>query len=125
MSFRSLSTAAAVLCFLLSACLLFLPEIVYRLFAMVQTDTSDLLAKRAAMLFLGLGTVNLLIRTAPPSEARRAVSAGMAVAMAGLACMGVFEFVRGHAGPGIWFAVVIEVAFGGAFLLAWRGRLEA
>jgi O-antigen/teichoic acid export membrane protein len=117
MSFRSVSLAASVLYIALFACLLFTPGLVYLLFGIERHLTADLLARRAAMLFLGLAVLSYLGRNAPSSGLRRAVSIAMATAMAGLMCSGMYEYFSGTAGIGIWSAIGGEAVFLGLYLL--------
>ena len=39
----------------------------------------------------------------------------VSTAFAGLATLGIFKFLRGYAGPGIWLAIVPEIGFAAAF----------
>lgn len=77
----------------------------------------DFLARRAAMLFLGIAILSFLARDAPASILRNAIAIAFAVMLLGLAATGLYEYARGYAGPGIWIAIVTEVAFAVAF---WR-----
>ena len=111
MSYKMVSIAASALYVALFACLLIAPNLIYWLFGISGDATADLLAKRAAMLFLGLAVLAFLGRNAPPSHLRQAVSAGMAAALAGLMLTGMYEFFVGTAGGGIWVAIGGEAVF--------------
>ncbi|MBL4805743.1 MAG: hypothetical protein JKY31_00455 [Rhodobacteraceae bacterium] len=119
MTYRVVSLAASVVCLLLCLILLLLPDVIYWLFNITGAEVSDFLARRAAMLFLGFAVLCFLGRNAEDSEMRRTVSVAMAIAMAGLAATGIFEFMRGYVGIGIWLAIVVEVAFAVLFGRFW------
>jgi hypothetical protein len=111
MSFKTVSLAASALCCTLFLCLLLTPGLIYWLFGVESHATADLLAKRAAMLFLGLAVLSFLGRNAPHSSLRQAVSVAMATTMAGLILAGIYEFFMGTAGIGIWLAICGEALF--------------
>lgn len=111
MSFKAVSLAASALCSTLFVCLLLTPDLIYWLFGVESHATADLLAKRAAMLFLGLAVLSFLGRNAPYSSLRQAVSVSMATTMAGLILAGMYEFFMGTAGIGIWSAIGGEALF--------------
>ena len=73
------------------------------------------MARRAAMLFLGVAVVTFLSRETPPSQLRANLCLGLAIMMAGLTAVGVFEFIRGAVGLGIWLAIVTEISFALAY----------
>lgn len=122
MSYKLVSTAMAGLCLILSIALTFFPNLIYWLFELVPNGLGDFLAKRAAVLFLGLSILSYLSRNAPPSELRSAIALAFFVTMGGLALVGLYEYLRGYAGPGIWLAMSTETAFGYAFWRLWSAR---
>ena len=111
MPYKAVSLAASALYITLFACLLVAPNLIYWLFDSGSHPTADLLAKRAAMLFLGLAALSFLGRNAPSSSLRQAVTVAMATTMAGLMLTGMYEFFLGTAGFGIWFAIGGEALF--------------
>ena len=118
MTYRAVSIAASVLYGALFACLLVAPHLIYWLFGVEQHATADLLARRAAMLFLGLAVLSFLGRNAANSSLRQTVLIAMATMMAGLILTGMYEFFRGAAGIGIWSAIGAEALFLGLYLQA-------
>ncbi|MEO9459901.1 MAG: hypothetical protein ABJE63_02095 [Lentilitoribacter sp.] len=76
---------------------------------------SDLIARRAAMMFMGLSAIIFLSRNAEPSQLRQSLCLGLAIMMAALAIIGIFEFVRGAVGVGIWLAITTEIGFALAY----------
>jgi hypothetical protein len=121
-TFRSLAIAAAVTCFALAGTWLFAPSVVLDLWAVQYSYPVGLVGRRAAALFLGIGVMLYLARDAQPSQSRNALAIGLSTSWAALAALGVFEFTTGHAGVGIWSAVVVEVALAVAFISATRSE---
>ncbi len=111
MTYRVTSLVAAFICFTLGILLILVPDFIYWLFSLSGNDLGNFLARRAAMLFFGFATLCYLSRNAPDSALRRSIAAAVAVAMAGLALSGLFEFFRGYVGAGIWLAIVTEIGF--------------
>lgn len=123
MSYKAVSFAASALYFALFACLLLSPEVIYWLFGINGHPSADLLAKRAGMLFLGLAVLSFVGRDAPPSNLRRTVVIAISTTLGGLIVIGVYEFLRGTAGAGIWCAIAGETVFLGLYLnVLFRGR---
>lgn len=122
LTYKQTSTAAAIVFLIVSLSLILVPDLIYWMFGLVGNPLGDFLALRAAMLFLGLAALCYFGRTAPPSELRSVVAASLCISLAALALAGVYEFMRGYAGPGIWLAIVIEVALCGAFARFAIGR---
>ena len=117
--FKPLSIFTAILSLILFFSLLFLPEPIFFIFHIPEADSAFFIARRAAMLFLGISVLCWLGRGAANSPSRQSVCMGLAVAMLGLACLGVFEYLRGFAGLGIGLAVITEVIIGAAYLKIW------
>lgn len=65
-----------------------------------------------------------LLRNAPPSVTRNALSNGFIVGCFGLAALGFGEWLNGHAGPGILLALLVEFALGLGFVQARRVTVE-
>lgn len=123
MSYKAVSLAASVLYLTLFACLLLSPGLIYWLFGIPGHSSADLLAKRAAMLFLGLAVLSFVGRDAPPSNLRRTVVIALSTTLVGLIGVGVYEFMTGTAGAGIWCAIAGETVFLGLYLnVLFRGR---
>jgi FtsH-binding integral membrane protein len=119
MNYKTVSIMAAILMFSLFLCLLVAPWSIYWLFSVPGNATADLLSRRAAMLFMGLGVISYSGRNAPHSPLRQAVSFGFALIMAGLICTGIYEYLTGVAGPGIWIAILGEAFFFVLYSVAW------
>lgn len=107
--FRTLNKITSGISTALFLFLLIFPEPIFYLFNVAGNDSAYFISRRAAMLFLGFGAISWLSRNAPPSVARQAISLGIALSMSGLAILGIFEFLRGYAGGGIFLAVSAEL----------------
>ncbi|MEM9131251.1 MAG: hypothetical protein AAGA59_06630 [Actinomycetota bacterium] len=124
-SFRLLTTSTTALALTLATLLLAAPGVVYWLFGVDGAETADFIARRAAMLFLGVAAVAYSARHLGPSVGRLAVAAGLGVPMAGLAVLGSIELARGFAGPGILVAVVGETALALGYARIWSADRTA
>ncbi|APC18990.1 hypothetical protein BLL42_26025 [Pseudomonas frederiksbergensis] len=120
LSFRTLSTFTAGLCFVLALIWGVMPDAMLSIWSVGYSDATGLVARRSAVLFVALGVMFYLARNASPSVSRSALSSGLMVGAFGLAALGVGEWLNGHAGPGILLAVAVEIALGLAFLQTQR-----
>ncbi len=118
--FKKISIAAALLFFTLSALMIFYPPLIYWLFALEPHAIGDFLAKRAGVLFFGLGLMSFLTRNIEDKVVQGIISISFGSMMLLMAGMGIYEFARGYAGIGIWFANLTEIGFGAAYLMMWR-----
>ncbi|MFJ2362413.1 hypothetical protein ACIPIN_01620 [Pseudomonas sp. NPDC087697] len=123
-SFRTLSTFTAGLCFVLALIWGLMPEVMLAIWSVGYSEATGLVARRGAVLFVALGVMFYLARNTPPSATRSALSSGLMVGVFGLAALGVGEWLNGHAGPGILLAVAVEIALGLAFLQTQRIPVE-
>ena len=114
-SYPLVSKLASALCFTLFLCLLLAPGLIYWIFGLDGNEVSDLIARRAAMMFMGLSAMIFLSRNAEASQLRQNMCLGLAIMMGALAVIGIFEFVRGAVGLGIWLAIITEIAFSLAY----------
>jgi hypothetical protein len=124
LSFRALSGITSSLCFLLALAWGFFPEVLLAIWSIEYSTAVGFVARRSAVLFAALGVMFFLVRNAPPSVARSALSNGFVVGCFGLAVLGFGEWLNGHAGPGILLAVLVELALGLGFVQARRVTVE-
>ena len=124
LSFRTLSGITASLCFLLALGWGFVPEMILAIWSIEYSESAGFVARRGAVLFAALGVMFYLVRNAPPSLGRNALSNGFIVGCFGLAVLGFAEWLNGHAGPGILLAVLVEFALGLGFVQARRVTVE-
>ena len=124
LSFRTLSGITASLCFLLALGWGFVPEMILAIWSIEYSEGAGFVARRSAVLFAALGLMFYLVRNAPPSLGRNALSNGFIVGCFGLAVLGFAEWLNGHAGPGILLAVLVEFALGLGYVQARRVTVE-
>jgi hypothetical protein len=124
LSFRTLSTFTAALCFLLALVWGLLPDRLLAIWDIEYSAAAGLVARRSAVLFAALGVMFYLVRNEAPSATRNALSNGFIVGCWGLAALGFGEWLNGHAGPGILLAVGVELALGLGFFQTRRVSAE-
>ena len=120
LSFRSVSTVAAAVCFALAVVWMLAPQVLLQVWTVSFSGAVGLVARRGAALFLGIGVALFRCRNAEASTARNALASGVVVSCAALAALGVIELAVGHAGAGILLAVVVEVSLAAAFSLTYE-----
>jgi hypothetical protein len=73
-----------------------------------------LMARRMSALFLGISLILWLARDAENSALRQSVCASLSASMAALALFGLWDFVHGSVGYGVWIAITVETFFAAA-----------
>lgn len=106
--FRSLCIVSSIFSFGTFGILMFYPPVMYTLFGLDGVPSTDVMSRRAGVLFLSVGTILWLQRNLIAEEARAALARGMFVFMAGFVALGAVEFLRGTVGAGVFFPVFIE-----------------
>lgn len=109
MPFNFLMIVSATICTALAITLGFFPSLIYWMFSIDAAQSADFLARRAACLFLGFSVLTFSARTITHIPTQKIISMVIVFTMAPMALLGMFEFARGFAGPGIFFAVCVEV----------------
>jgi hypothetical protein len=119
MSFYIVAIATSVASLLLGMGWLFAGKLVLKRWRIEPNDIALLVGRRLGAVYLGTSLLLFLARSAPPSEVRSSLSAGMLVSLALLAALGLFEFKARRAGPGICVSVGVEIilALGFAWVL--------
>lgn len=120
MPFRSLALAATTLCAALALGLMVAPGVFAGTFGLDPVPEAAVMARRAAILFVGLGGLLYATRDLPPGAARRGIALSMLLMMAGLAVLGLVELALGHVGPGIFVAILPETSFALAYARVLR-----
>ena len=108
-AYKTLSAMTAGLCIVLAVSLLFFPEPIFFVFGVAGNESAYFISRRASMFFAGYAAIAFLSRHEPPSASRRSISLGIGMSMAGFVVLGLFEFVRGFAGPGILLPMAVEL----------------
>ncbi len=122
MTFRTTSSLAAFVCAALSAVLLVVPSLIFWLFQLDANIATEVFARRASVLFLGLSLMIFGLRDLPNGPAQKSVARAIALMMAALAVLGAVEFVLGRVGPGIVLAILTELAFVALFVRNLRAQ---
>lgn len=110
MPFHILMIISAVISTALAITLGFFPSLIYWMFSIEAAESADFLARRAACLFLGLAILFGSARTITHQQTQKIIASVIVLTMAPMALLGMFEFARGFAGPGIFIAVCVEAA---------------
>ena len=120
MRFKHVALATTGVCLALVAVWLLAPRPLLAFWgvSLAAHPLADLMGRRTAALFAGLGLMLYLARKAEPSTARTALARGFALACLGLALSGVYELWAGHAGIGILGAILVEASLALGFLTA-------
>ena len=114
LSFSLTARLGALISGLLFLAFVFLPVIPFTVFGLAMTMEGLLIARRMAALFLGIGLILYLGRDVEDSALRRAVCTGLSASMAALALLGLYDWLGGRAGPGIFIAVSVEALLAAA-----------
>ncbi len=114
--FRTLCIVSSVFCFGTFALLTTYPVILYTLLGLEGSASADVMSRRAAILFLAVGSILWLQRNLTDSSARSGLALGMCVFMLGFVVLGLVEYARGAVGGGIFGPVAIEAVMGILFL---------
>ncbi|MGA2636283.1 hypothetical protein [Methylocella sp.] len=115
LSFCIVAFAASGVCLTLALLWLVFPQFLLWIWRVDSPEPALLVARRGGALFLGVGAMLFLARDAESSPARRAIATGLSISCATLAALGLYEFAAGHAGVGIFLAIVVELALATAF----------
>lgn len=118
--FRSVAILSALIFFALAFVWMLAPGVLLSGWGIDLSSQVGLVGRRGAALYAGIGVMFFSARNAEPSPARSALLRGVVVACLLLAALGIYEFVNGHAAPGILVAVAIEIVL--ASLLLGIGR---
>lgn len=121
MSFRSLAHLTTALCAFLAVGLMFAPGVFAATFGLDPVPEAAVMARRAAVLFVGLGGLIYCTRALPQGPARHGVALSIVAMMAGLALLGLAELALGRVGWGIFVAVLPETLFALLYLPHLRG----
>ena len=118
-SFCKLSIVTSSIAFMLFSSLLVFPEPIFLLFGIEGNESAYIIARRAAILFLGLSLLSFLNRNSENSPERQSLILSLFVIMFGLVVLGGIELFRGVVGPGILLAIVTELTLSMWYMLIW------
>ncbi|TLU66289.1 hypothetical protein FE810_06200 [Thalassotalea litorea] len=109
MSFSFVVTVTAVAAFILGVGWLFFAPVLIRRWGMQVHSETVVVGRRLGTAYLGIAIILLLARTAPLSQLRLAISAGLLFAMVVLAMLGVKEYQAKRVNASILISVALEV----------------
>lgn len=118
-SYKTLSLMTAGLSAALAAFLLVFPEPIFLIFSVAGNESAYFISRRASMLFVGYAAIAFLSRHELPSASRQAIAFGIGTSMLGFAVLGLFELLRGFAGPGILLPMAAELFLGLSYFSVW------
>lgn len=116
LNFRNLAILTSFIFFALALTWMLAPKLLLASWGVDFSSSAELVGRRAAALYTGIGVMFFSARNTEPSPARSALLKGAAVVCLMLAVLGVFELAADHAKVGILVAVFIEIALTVAFL---------
>jgi hypothetical protein len=117
MSFGLVALAASIAGGVLGVGWFFGGTLLLRRWGMEPHADGLLAGRRLGAAYFGIALMLFLARTAPPSNLRDAVSAGMSLALILMAASGLIDFRAKRAGVGILASVALECLLGLGF--AW------
>ncbi|MCJ8296127.1 MAG: hypothetical protein MJK15_17115 [Colwellia sp.] len=126
--FKILALFTSLLCFYIFYLLFRTPEKFLFDVGVTGSEAAYFVARRAAMLMLGISVLMFCARNLKNGRARQAIVLSLVVTMSSLALLGSYEFSRGFVNEGIIGAIVIESMLAMAFFTIWlvnRGEIQA
>lgn len=114
--FRKLAILASFIFFALALTWMFAPDLMATPWGVELSSSAELIGRRGAALYTGMGVMFFSARNAEPSLARSALLKGGVIVCLLLVALGVFELATANAGIGILGAVIIEIVLALAFL---------
>jgi hypothetical protein len=118
LDFTTVALATSVLGLLLGVGWLFAGPLVLRRWNVPAEPAALLVGRRLGAVYVGMAVLLFLARSTPASPVRSALCIGLAVSMALLAAVGLFEFGRKRASGGILVSVAIEALLAAGFIAA-------
>ncbi|AUR05914.1 hypothetical protein PhaeoP72_03996 (plasmid) [Phaeobacter inhibens] len=106
----------------LSLVLLFTPHLVPTVFDLESAVSTEIIAKRAGILFAGLTYLTLSTASHPQNATKDRIEQAIALLLMGLAILGAVEWMNGRLGLGVWLAIGIEILLVGLLLTAREER---
>lgn len=122
LTFRRVALICAFICFALAVVWGMATERLLAFWDIPHSEVAALMGRRIAALLLGVGVMFFCLRDCPPSPARMALVRGFMVGCLALALLGLYDWLSGHAGPGILISVFAELALGLAFVSIGNGE---
>lgn len=115
---RGLFLLSALLCFFLFVQLLFTPSDVVAGFGIPASESANMIARRAGMLFGGVALINALVGIFSKRFMLVLLSLSMGLCWAGMAYLSFYEFSRSFASKAIVMPMSVEAGFA-ILMLGW------
>jgi hypothetical protein len=106
--YKIICIATSILFVYLTFQLLFLSDAFILSLGQKPSEATSVLAHRAAMFMFGISVLMFGARNLTPSNARQIICLATGITLAGLSCMGWYEFFRGTVNSSIFIAISIE-----------------
>lgn len=119
LTFQALSIVMACAGCLLGLRFVLASGAVLREWGLETTVASTVVSRRIGVIYLGLGLMYFLGRSAAPSDLRSAVCLVSGGAIALLACLGLLDFLGRRASVGVFRSVIAEAVLAAGFLWVW------
>ncbi|MEM1364530.1 MAG: hypothetical protein AAGH82_02160 [Pseudomonadota bacterium] len=121
LSYRTSAAFAATVFAVLAACLWGAPDVLHTVLGLEGTDDAELVMGRAGVLFAAFASLLWASRSEEPSYLRTQIAFSVLLAMLGLVLFGLVEWLSGRVGPGIAFAIAVELLIASMFLPHAKG----
>ncbi|WP_299682268.1 hypothetical protein [uncultured Roseobacter sp.] len=102
--------------------LLFTPHVVPAVFDLESAVSTEIIARRAGILFAGLAYLSLSTAVHPRNATKDRIDQAIALLLMGLAILGAVEWINGRVGLGVWLAMGTEILLAGLLLTAREER---
>lgn len=116
MSFKATAILTALVTLVLGVGYILAGQVLVARWDIEPTEGVLLLGRRMGAIYLGLAVIFWLARSVTPSPARSALAAGAVMTCSGLALLGVYDWLAGHAASPILVSSALEGFLAIAFL---------
>lgn len=109
--FKIVSISITVLFAYLFLHLFFFSASFVELLGLDSTISSIVLVRRTSMFILGLAVLMFSVRNLPTSKARLYICIALEVTLSGIACVGIYDLIKGNVNFLILIAIITELMF--------------
>ncbi len=119
-SYKYACKAGSIICLALFISWMFLPNILFNIFAIEYNNFTIFLGQRIAALFLGLFVILFFLANENNARVQKTLSFSFAISCLILAYSGIVGMINGAAGIGILIAIIVELFFAFWFFYSTR-----
>ena len=119
-SYKYACRAGSIICLALFISWMFLPNILFNIFAIEYNNFTIFLGQRIAALFFGLFIILFFLSNENNVRVQKTLSISFAISCLILAYSGVAGLLNGAAGIGILIAIIVELFFAFWFVYSTR-----